>query len=71
MVTVPSEDAGITRRERAMELLQTIDDGLSTDNKVALISKFMKDAVVIDTYLSLTDVEVRRAWLSQMLDTIV
>lgn len=62
------EDAVVTRRTHAMQLLQEVDDGLSTDQKIAIVQLFMKNAVAADTYLSLTDADVRRGWIHAMLD---
>ena len=66
---VPGEDPSIMRREKAMQFLQEVDDGLSVSDKVAMISIFMKQAVAVDTYLSLTDAELRQAWIREMVYT--
>ena len=61
------EDGTITQRNQAIRFLQEVDDGLSTNDKVKMVSLFMNNIVVADTYLSLTDIDIRRAWLQAML----
>ena len=61
------EDGTITQRNQAIQFLQEVDDGLSTNDKVKMVSLFMNNIVVADTYLSLTDIDIRRAWLQAML----
>lgn len=61
------DEPSVERRARALQLMQQIQDGLSVDDKVALIALFMKDDVAVETYLSLNDPEVRRAWITSML----
>jgi len=65
---LPSDDPAVTHRGRAIQHVQEAEDELSIENKVALILMFMKDNVVVDTYLSLTDIQVRRAWISHLLN---
>jgi len=43
------------------------NDGLSTDDKVSMIYLFMNNAAAADTYLSLNDSNIRRAWVMRML----
>ncbi|KAF8220351.1 hypothetical protein L208DRAFT_1382695 [Tricholoma matsutake] len=64
----PGEDPAVAHREKAMQFLQEVDDGLSVGDKVAMISIFMKQAAAVNTYLSLTDTEVQQAWIHKMLD---
>ena len=45
------EDPAVVSRNRAIELVQTQDDGLLTEQKVMMISHFMKDIVVAETYI--------------------
>jgi len=47
--------------------VQQTEDGLSIDDKVALIALFMKDDIIVSTYLSLDDAAVRQAWIASML----
>ena len=61
------DDPGVERRSRALQLVQQTEDGLSVGDKVALIALFMKDNVAVETYLSLNDADVRRAWITTML----
>jgi hypothetical protein len=64
----PAEDPAAASRVRAIELVQAQEDGLSTEEKVAMVMKFMKDTVMAETYMSLTDPEVRRYWVLGMLE---
>ena len=61
------EDPAVASRNRAIELVQTQDDGLLTEQKVMMISHFMKDIVVAETCISLIDPEVRRGWILSIL----
>jgi hypothetical protein len=54
-----------------MQLLQDTEDYLLTDEKVVMISHFMNNAVTADTYLSLTNKDVRQGWIRMMLDTAI
>ena len=60
-------DPATTARSRAIKLVQDQEDGLTTAQKIALIRCFMEDAVVADTYIMLTDPEVRQGWILEML----
>ena len=62
-----AEDPATIRRSRAIRLVQEREDGLTTDQKVAMVSCFMEDTVASDTYVLLTDPEVRQAWILMML----
>jgi hypothetical protein len=62
-----ADEPGVEHRARALQLVQQTQNGLSIDDKVALIALFMKDDVAIETYLSLNDPEIRRAWITSML----
>lgn len=61
------EDGTITQRNQAIRFLQEVDDGLSTNDKVKMVSLFMNNIVVADMYISLMDIDIRRAWLHAML----
>jgi hypothetical protein len=61
------EEGSVIRRDRAMQLVQDVEDGLSVKEKAVLITHFMNNAIAADTYLSLKDNEVRKAWVSSML----
>jgi hypothetical protein len=50
-----------------MQLVQEVEDGLSTTEKAGLITHFMNNAVAADTYLSLKDSDVRKVWIHNML----
>ena len=60
-------EPGVERRSRALQLVQQTEDGLSVEDKVALIALFIKDDIAIETYLSLNDAEVRQAWITSIL----
>ena len=62
-----AEDPATTSRNRAIRLVQEQEDGLTTDQKVAMISFFMEDVVAAETYILLTDPEVRQGWILMML----
>jgi hypothetical protein len=61
------DDPCVEHRSRALQHVQQTEDGLSVDDKVALIALFMKDNIAVETYLSLGDAEVRQAWIASML----
>ena len=67
MVSHLVEDPATTSRNRAIRLLQEQEDGLTTDQKVAMISCFMEDVVAADTYILLTAPELRQSWIHMML----
>jgi hypothetical protein len=62
-----AEDPATTSRNCAITLLQKQEDGLTTDQKIAMISCFMEDVVAANTYILLTDPEVRQGWILMML----
>jgi len=43
--------------------MQEVNDGLSSDEKVKLVSIFMNNQAAADTYISLMDEQIRRGWL--------
>ena len=67
MVSHLVEDPATTSRNRAISLLQEQEDGLTTDQKVAMISCFMENVVAADTYILLTAPELRQSWIHMML----
>ena len=64
---VTAADGIVAHRDKAMQLVQDVDDGLSNEEKVALVSHFMTNAVEADTYLSLVDDDVRRGWICKLI----
>jgi hypothetical protein len=56
-----------TSRDRAITLIQEQEDGLTTHQKIAMISCFTEDVVAADTYILLTDPAVRHGWILMML----
>jgi hypothetical protein len=67
--TMPPEDGAGARRNQAIRRIQDFDDKLSTTDKVKMVTFFIKNIAVVDTYLSLTDPVIRRAWLKTLLDS--
>ena len=61
-----ADDPTISRK-RAISLVQEQEDGLTTDQKIAMISCFMEDVVAADIYILLTDPEVRQGWIRKKL----
>lgn len=61
------EDRALERKDRALQLLQDRDDGFDLAQKVTLISIFGENPTTIDTYLGLTDSEIRQAWISRLI----
>ena len=64
MIIHLAEDRATTFRNCAIKLLQEQEDGLTTDQKIAMILCFMEDVVAANTYVLLTDPEVRQGSLS-------
>jgi len=56
-----------TSRNHAIRLVQEQEDGLTTAQKIAMISCFMDDVIAASTYILLTDPEVRQGWILMML----
>jgi hypothetical protein len=63
----PQDSLG-ERRNQAIQMMQDAPDEFSTDEKVVMISLFMKDPVAADTYCALTDMDVRRSWVRKMVE---
>ena len=61
------QDRVLEKKGRALKLVQERDDGFDVGQKVALISIFEENPTTIDTYLGLTDSELRQAWISHLL----
>jgi hypothetical protein len=61
------EEGSVMCRDQAMQLVQEVEDGLLTTEKVGLITHFMNNTVAADTYLSLKDSDVRKVWICNML----
>jgi hypothetical protein len=62
-----TEDVTMERKRAAIKAMQTLDDGLSVEEKANMIGIFTENVFVADAYLELSDVEVRRAWLRHQL----
>ena len=57
------------RRMDAMQRLQaTDDDHLSLTQQVGMVSLFNKDIKIVDTYLSLSNDNLRRRWMLTILE---
>jgi hypothetical protein len=66
-----SVDPSLACKMEAIQHLQaSADDGLSVAQKASMVSLFMKDVVAANTYLVLTDVDVRREWMMQLLGSV-
>jgi hypothetical protein len=55
-------------RDRALKLVQQVDDGLLLEEKVRVAIVFMNNLAAADTYLSLTDEEVWCGWLHTIIE---
>ena len=66
----PPPDRTLERKDRALKLVQERDDGFTVEDKVTLISIFEENPGSIDTYLGLVDPEIRRSWISRMLEKV-
>jgi hypothetical protein len=64
----PQNDPGAMAHTHTIELMQDHNDGLVINEKVLMISIFMKDVVAAQTYISLNDPEVRLSWVRSMLE---
>ena len=62
-----AKDPATTSQSHVMALVQEYDNDLTVDEKIALISYFAKDIVAANTYISLTDHEVRKGWVCTIL----
>jgi hypothetical protein len=63
----PHQADSMSLRTRAIMLLQTCNDNLSTSEKMKLIHKFMKDIELAKVYVALEDDELRHNWLQDVL----
>ena len=70
LVTYTQKDLSHSHRDRALKLIQQVDDGLSPEEKVWVAVIFMDNLAAADTYLSLMDVEVWRDWLHTIIKKI-
>jgi hypothetical protein len=61
------EEGSVIHRDQAMQLVQEVEDELSAGEKAGLITHFMNNTIAADTYLSLKDPAIRKAWISSML----
>jgi hypothetical protein len=53
------EDSVNASRDRAIRLVQEQEDNLTMEQKVELVFCFMKDVIAANTYISLTDPDMR------------
>lgn len=60
-------DSSSSLRTRAIVLLQTRNDNLTTSEKTRVIHKFTKDIELAEVYVALEDDELRQDWLQEML----
>jgi hypothetical protein len=61
------EELSSQRRTDAMQRLQVTDDHLSLTQKVGMVSLFNKDIKIVDTYLSLSNDDLRQHWMLTIL----
>jgi hypothetical protein len=57
----------VERLTRAVKSVEK-DEGLTVEERAALISVFMANPMSINIYLSLTDPNVRQAWIARVLN---
>jgi len=62
------KDKTTEAKKDAIKTMQTIDDGLSTNQKAKMVSIFAQNGSIANVYLVLTDIAVRHSWLQQILD---
>lgn len=65
--TRPQATPALSLRTRAILLLQTRNDNLSTSEKTKVIRKFTKDIELAEVYVALEDDELRQDWLHDLL----
>jgi hypothetical protein len=63
----PTADPGVERLTRAVKSVEK-DEGLTVEERATLISVFMANPTSINIYLSLTDPNVRQAWIARVLN---
>lgn len=71
LMTSTLEDSGTSCRDKTLRFLQEVDGGLSSAEKVKLVSIFMDSQAVADTYLSLTDGDIHCGWLHSMINSLL
>ena len=59
----------LERATQAIKLVQSQDDGLSIEDRIAMVELFTKNTVAVDTYLAHYDDTLRQAWLKDMLSS--
>jgi hypothetical protein len=62
-----SNAEGSAKHREVVKHLQRTDDGLTTTEKLDLLSKFEDNEVYADTYIALEDEDLRRAWINRRL----
>jgi hypothetical protein len=62
-----SNAEGLAKHREVVKHLQRTDDGLTTTEKLDLLSKFEDNKVYADTYIALEDEDLRRAWINRRL----
>ena len=63
----PPSQGALEQKERALKFVHERDDGFDVAERDTLISIFEAQPTTIDIYLALTDSELRRAWISDLL----
>jgi hypothetical protein len=63
-----STDAPELQKKKALNMLQTVDDGLTQREKVIMVKLFTKDADTTLTFINLDDPVLCQAWLRDVLE---
>jgi hypothetical protein len=60
---LPQETPAATQHDKAVELVQECDDGLTFDEKIILITYLTDNPPAVCTYLALKDNKYREGWV--------
>jgi hypothetical protein len=60
---LPQETPAAARHDKAVELVQECDDGLTFDEKIILITYLTDNPTAVGTYLALKDDKYREGWV--------
>jgi hypothetical protein len=60
---LPQETPAATRPDKAVELVQECDDGLTFGEKIVLITYLTDNPTAVRTYLALKDDKYREGWV--------
>jgi hypothetical protein len=62
-VASSTRDPVATQHDRAVELVQECNDGLTFDKRIALITYLTDNPTAVHTYLALEDDKYREGWV--------